>query len=142
MAGLVFGGQVSSVIGFFYEKQNKQCGPWFRKWRMALADGDRKLLNEMTRQRDAEVHEQGAEVHSDVEMVPLTKIRMGPLYGAYEFDAPLIPPSEMAQKVLYFEMGGTKEEVIGTCKRYVELLEKLVREFDQAFIGGGFSQPP
>lgn len=133
------------VIGFFYEKQNKQCRLWFREWKMALADGDRKLLNEMTRQRDAEVHKQGAEVHADFEMVPLMKI-MGPrgrnLYGPYEFDAPGIPPSAMAVKVLYFEMGDTKEEVIETCQRYVELLEKLVREFDQAPIASRLSQPP
>jgi hypothetical protein len=65
-----------SVIGFFYEKQNKQYRPWFHEWKMALTDGDRKLLNEMTRQRDAEVHEQGTEVHAAIEMVALTEIRM------------------------------------------------------------------
>jgi hypothetical protein len=126
-----------SVIGFFCEKQNKQYRPWFREWRMALTGGDRKLLNEMTRQRDSEVHEQGTEVHAAVEMVPLTEIRMGAqAHIAYGFDGPPgTPPAQIGQKVYYFEIGGCKEEVIGTCKRYVELLEKLVQEFDRAAAG-------
>ena len=132
-----------SVIGFFCEKQNKQYKPWFQEWRMALADGDRKLLKEMSRLRNAEVHEEGAEAHAAVEMVPLREIRMGPqAHIAYGFDGPPgTPPLQMGQKIYHFQIGGTKEEVIGTCIRYVELLEKLVQEFDLAAAGGRFTQP-
>jgi hypothetical protein len=39
----------------------------------------------------------------------------------------------MGVMVYYFEIEGMKEKVVDTCKRYLALLEKLVREFDQAF---------
>ncbi len=38
----------------------------FSNVKMVLAESDRKLLNDMTSQRDAEIHEEGAEVLPEV----------------------------------------------------------------------------
>jgi hypothetical protein len=92
----------------------------------------------MNAQRVAEVHVQGAKTEGDIEMVPLiqyeTEHRPNNIsWMVSGSDAPGIPPSEMGLMVYYFEIDGKKENAVNSCKRYLALLEKLVREFQQAF---------
>ncbi len=69
--------------------------------------------------------------------MPVTEIgdRSHPAYGISWSGPPGVPPPTIGQKVHYFEMGGTKEEALATCKRCLELLEKSVRDFETAFPG-------
>ncbi len=126
-----------SVIGFFHAKENRQYRRWFRDWRMALADSERKLLNDMTRQRDLEVHEQGADVHADIEHVPVGEAEPGnrshPAYGISWAGPPGVPSPTIGTKVHYFQIGDTREQAVETCKRYLQLLDKLVRDFEGSF---------
>ena len=123
-----------SVIGFFHAKENRQYRRWFRDWRMARAGSERKLLNDMTRQRDLEVHEQGADVQSVIEHVPVSEVEFGnqshPAYGISWAGPPGVPPPTIGKKVRYFQIGGTREQAVETCKRYLQLLDKLVRDFE------------
>ena len=115
----------------------KRFDKWFSDWEMGLAETDQKLWGFMPNERGKEVHARGAEVYPVIEMVPVTQIqtrdRRHPAYGITWWGPPGVPPPEVGQKVHYFEMGGTREQVVGTCRRYLELLEKLVRDFDNAF---------
>ncbi len=122
-----------TVTGFFDEKRNRQYRRWFHQCKMVLAESDRKLLNDMTSQRDAEIHEEGAEVLPEVEFVPVTEIdrgpRSSPAYGMHWG----IPPPKIGTKVLYFNLRGKRAKVTTTCKRHLELLDQLVRDFESAF---------
>ncbi len=133
-AFLTSGCSVTSVL-----LNEKQCGPWSKKWKDTLTGSDRKLWDFMHKERNAEVHRKGTKIDTEVLFVPIIEVRQDarghPAYGFHWFAPPGTPPPEVGKQVHYFEMGSTKEEVTETCKRYLELLERLVQEFDQAFPG-------
>ncbi len=52
-----------SVTEIFY----KDCRGWFHNWRMALDDSDRRFLNDMSHQRNLEVHAGGSALRDSSE---------------------------------------------------------------------------
>ena len=128
-----------SVTLFLQCEQKGSYDVWYPNWYQALSEDERKLLKFSNAQRVAAVHKQGAETQSDIEMVSLTQFEAEYKPQSISwmtsgwFDRPGIPPTKMGVMVYYFEIEGTKEKAVDTCKRYLALLEKLVREFDQAF---------
>ena len=87
----------------------------------------------MTKQRDNEVHEEGADVSHQVEDVPVSKIETpSGLHAAYapSFGDPF-SEVKIGVKVYYFILGGTLVPVIETCQRYVGLLERAVEDFSK-----------
>ena len=77
----------------------------------------------------------GAAVESVDEFIPVTEIRTAdrthPAYGFHWFGPPGTPPPKVGRKARFFELGGTKEEVVETCARYVEILRDLVDRFER-----------
>src|SRR5207249_2777260 len=66
----------------FFEKRNQKA--WWGQWRANRSPDDLQLLNQMTKQRDNEVHEDGADVAHRIEDVPLSKIETpSALHAAY-----------------------------------------------------------
>src|SRR5437773_9100380 len=59
-----------SVTNFLENNQRA----WWSQWKTGRPGDDRQLLNQMTKQRDNEVHEKGADVAHQLEDVPLSKI--------------------------------------------------------------------
>jgi hypothetical protein len=122
-----------SVTGFFEnKKQQKHITAWWRQWK-ARRPADLQLLNQMTKHRDNEVHEEGADVSHQMEDVPLSKIETpSGLHAAY---APsfgeLWGEAQISLKVYYFTLGGKTVPVTETCQRYVTLLERAVAEFSK-----------
>ena len=119
----------------FFEKRNQKA--WWSQWkanRASKSPEDLRLLNQMTKQRDNEVHEKGADVAHQLEDVPLSKIETASgLHAAYapSFGEPWGEP-QISLKVYYFTLGGKPVNVIETCQRYVGLLERAVEEFSKA----------
>jgi len=116
----------------FFEKRNQKA--WWSQWRANRSPDDLQLLNQMTKQRDNEVHEEGADVAHRIEDVPLSKIETpSALHAA---DAPSFGEPwgevQVGLKVYYFTLGGKTVNVIETCRRYVGLLECAVAEFSKA----------
>jgi hypothetical protein len=127
-----------SVTFALQSEEKASYDAWYSKWCQALGKDERELLRFMNDQRVAEVHVQGAKTQGDIEMVPLTQFESEYRPNSISWmvcgcDAPGIPPPEMGIMVYYFEIKGKKENALNTCKRYLALLERLVREFDQAF---------
>ena len=109
-------------------------GEWFDGWKLALSEDDQSLLKFMNEQRVAEVHCEGAAVQVEVKFVRLfelkTKSQSSPYYGFQWFGPPGVEPPTVGKGVPYFETGGgTKEEAIETCKRYRDILRRLVGDF-------------
>ena len=122
-----------SVTDFFERKQKA----WWSQWkanRASKSPEDLRLLNQMTKQRDNEVHEKGSDVSHQVEDVPLRKIETpSGLHAAYapSFGEPW-GEVKVGMKVYYFMLGGKAVPVIETCQRYVGLLERAVEDFSKA----------
>jgi len=116
----------------FFEKRNQKA--WWSQWRANRSPDDLQLLNQMTKQRDNEVHEEGADVAHRIEDVPLSKIETpSGLHAAYisSFGEPW-GEVQVGLKVYYFTLGGKPVNVIETCQRYVILLERAVAEFSKS----------
>ena len=83
----------------------------------------------MRKQRNLEVHDLGAETQESVEMIPLAHAaRNSPLYSAY-----VDTGAEIGQKVYCVEINGKNERALEVCRRYLDLLRKLVDDFDHTF---------
>jgi hypothetical protein len=98
-----------SIIGFFEGKQNRD---WFRDWKMGLTDPDKQLLNYMVGQRNLEVHQDGADV------IP-------------EFQPVAANANSLRLKKYYFWMDGERSDINNMCVGYLELLVKLMTDFDE-----------
>ncbi len=108
---------------------------WFPKWKTSQTLEDQKLLYFINEQRVEAVHRLGAEAKTDIEYIQLSKIRNSqrrhPAYGFHWWEPPGTPEPKIGQQVYYFERNGTKKEVISVCKHYIELIERLVKDFLQ-----------
>jgi len=116
-----------SVTDFFERNQKV----WWSQWKndQRRSEEDRRLFNDMTKQRDNEVHEKGADVAHQIEDVPLSQIETpSGLHAAYisSFGEPW-GEVQVGLKVYYFTLGGETVNVIKTCERYVTLLEDGVQ---------------
>jgi hypothetical protein len=116
------------VIGLFY----KDCRSWFLDWKMALVDCDRKFLNDMSRQRNLEVHEGGADLIPQFEPVSITKLEADARHVDSWSGPPSIRPPQVEKKNYYFLIDGKQLEVNSVCKRYLELLMKLMSDFEES----------
>ena len=92
---------------------------------MALSEEERKLLNDMTHQRNLEVHAGGPDVVPEFCPLPSGEIKAQGSSGTQS----IVTSSEA--KKYYFWIDGRQSDVNGTCRRYVELLLKLVSDFDE-----------
>jgi hypothetical protein len=111
-----------SITGFFCEEQNRL---WFQDWKMRLTEGDRILLNYMVRQRNMEVHESGADVIP--EFGPLTSREIESEGSSRSLP---ILVSSVATKYCFW-IDGKQLDVNSTCRHYLELILKLVADFDK-----------
>ncbi len=82
----------------------------------------------MNDQRVAVTHRQGAETTPVSEKVTVRESEH-PAHGVHYFMPPGTDPPWTILDVHYFAYNGKKEEVVATCQRYVEYLERMVRDF-------------
>ncbi len=123
-----------SVTLFLQVEQKELYDACFLGWSKAPVGDEPELLKFMNAQRVAEVHKGGAEVYPMVERVPVTEAkfrdRRHPAYGISWWGPPGVPPPTIGTKVHYFQIGDTREQAVETCKRYLQLLEKWVRDVE------------
>ena len=121
-----------SVVGFFDGKQNMYYRQWYQNWMMGLPATDRKFLNAMVNQRNLVVHEGGAYIIPEIELVPQGKDSVG--LSCEISSTSCIPEHSTAslrKKKYYFWIDGRRLDAVSTCERYVELLLKLVTDFEE-----------
>jgi len=122
-----------SVVGFFDGKQNVYYRQWYRDWKIGLPEPDRKLLNDMVCQRNLVVHEGGADIIPEFELVPQGKDSANLSYensstGCLSENS----TTPLRRKKYYFWIDGKRLDAVSTCERYLELLLKLVTDFDES----------
>jgi hypothetical protein len=123
---------------------------WNPRWEERLSPEERKLLNFTTACRNADVKEGGIETRIDeCETIDIYELlKNPPHYSSDIFDVHRQHPAyhdthrpaafgtespslNLERSVSYFDRGDVKEEVTVTCQKYLDYLEKFVREFEQ-----------
>jgi len=122
-----------SVTFVLQAEQKSLYDAWFGGWEQALSAEEQALLEFMRERRNTELKEGDSAVHAEVQFVPFFEIkskdRGSPYYGIQWVVAPGEPPPTVGKVTHYYQIGGTREEAIETCRRYEELLERLVNDF-------------
>jgi len=108
---------------------------WYDSWLANLSPADQGVFKFMNAQRVLEVHLTGADVTSTMEFRPVTQVERGtggqPGYKVYWSGPPGTPPPEIGLPVHQFRVGDDLVDVGGACRRYLSILEQLVRDFTQ-----------
>jgi hypothetical protein len=125
-------------VTFALQKEAKtEYDAWSSSWFGALPPEDRRLMDYMKEQRNAELKQAGAVVSTTVEErlvwrrknsgpnTPIAAALLG--LNEYGFNATIGVPA------LVFEIDGTSKPAREVCARYVALLDALVADFKRAF---------
>lgn len=113
----------------------KDYDNWEAQWSANRIQDERDLLDFMWNQRNRESHRRGAQTTPDVMYVPVTAIstdRGHPAYGFHWFGLPDTPPPSVGIPTRTFTLGGTQEDVVAVCKRYLDVLDTLIQDFMSA----------
>lgn len=121
-----------SVVGFFDGKQNVYYRQWYRGWKIGLTKPDRKLLNDMVHQRNLVVHKGGADIIPEFDLVPQGKDWVGFSYENSSTGFSENSTTPLRRKKYYFWIDGKRLDAVSAFERYVELLLKLVTDFEDS----------
>lgn len=125
----------SVTFALQYEEKDKYDA-WFPRWLRNRNEEDHKLFEFLKTQRNVEQKQGGTKVNVFWEYIPVIEVRTdnrGHLsYGFHWFEPPGTPPPRVGLSVHYFELAGDEREVTAACKRYVDILDVLVRDFIEA----------
>lgn len=116
----------------------------FPGWHDALSPEDRRLFRFMYEQRRVEVHEEGAKVDHETSMIPVWEVWREPSSSPYfiaRFGGPYASTpfgddyasAKVGVLTPRFEIApGEYRDAMEVCRRYVGLLEDVVRACEQA----------
>ena len=131
-----------SVLWVLHHEEKKKWKAWEPTWKATLNDEERKFLKFTNQLRIDEAKRSGAETIVEWEEVAFDGLlsanldpeRQHPAYGMHRRSS--IPGLSASAKVMrrayYLEQESGKEEVTSVGERYLNFLEKVVQEFEQA----------
>ena len=116
------------------QKEEKQrYDAWFPKWFARRSKDERDLCNFMRDQRNVELHETGADVNLSSVPIPYIEIAAGefgnPMYSFQSIDSPGTHAPTVERTAYHFGLLGTETEVTVACRRYLDLVAELMRDF-------------
>jgi hypothetical protein len=122
---------LSAARGVRWTLQNEEpekYKSWTDTWSAKDTDANKQLLKLVNEQRIAVTHRKGAETTPVAEKVTLRESEH-PAYGLHYFGPPGTDPPWTILDVHHFEFDGKKEEVVATCERYVDYLDRMLKDF-------------
>jgi hypothetical protein len=113
---------------------------WCKDWVAGLNPDDARLYDHCVDQRDADTHHVGVQVTRGVEMAPMSERPFDPdrawPYYQVLVNGVLRPPGSPAARfgrpTSSFTIDNKPEEVLAACNRYLDLLDRMVRDFQTA----------
>ena len=143
--------QVARTVPWVLQSEEKEkYDAWNPIWEQQLSSEEHELLKFTKKIRNEAVKRGVIETVAEWENIDLYELlkvskpsiesmifdvtRQHPAYGVHRSWLPgTEPPSvNLVRRIFHFERKGVKEGVTATCRRYLDYLEKLVREFEQA----------
>lgn len=124
-----------AVTWVLQHEEKDRYDAWSPAWFNSRSPEDQTLLKDMITRRNFVQKRGGTQTDEDWEYVPVTEVEQDnqghPAYGFHWFGPPGTPPPTVGMPVYSFK--GSGEEVTSACQRYLELLDKLVREFIETY---------
>jgi hypothetical protein len=107
---------------------------WITDWKDNLSPADKELLEIMNKNRNREVHSEGARYDARVESKPFLGTHLDQSTGSFvHMTAPHgVSLGSFDVKRYYFKCGGRDEPALNLCAQYLDLLRRLVSEFEAA----------
>lgn len=127
-----------SIPWVMQNEEKEKYDAWLPVWEEQLTPEERKLLKVTNELRLDEVKRQGADIIVEFEEVAIHELispnfdleRLHPAYGTHIFSAlPGTPQPKTHRPAYYLEHEDGKAQVTTVCKRYLDDLEKMVRDF-------------
>jgi hypothetical protein len=126
-----------SVTWTIKKEEKKKWLAWEPTWRKNRSAEEQKLLHLTNKLRTDEAKRGGADLIVDFEEVALNELlsaniglrRQHPAYRPTVFSPLGMSQPTMLRPVHYFQHKEGKDEIAAICKRYLTLLEKVVRDF-------------
>jgi hypothetical protein len=116
-----------------------QYDAWFPQWLASLPEEDQQLLGYLKDQRNLELHNTGSEVEMALEFKPISAVPMTEAqrahvaYGIQVFSIFGTPEPQVGIPRYSFSTASSNQDnqadVVEMCRRYVCLLDQLVRAF-------------
>jgi len=122
---------VSVIYALRYENRGS-FDHWFSKWKKALPPEDAQLLGRGWGERDAEVHETGADI------VREQRAMRPELVKGFHIVAPLHPGTTLATGTWvsvdehYFDTGEERVEAVDLFRQFLGLLDRLLSELPKS----------
>ena len=122
-----------SVDYVLRNEQETKYKKWFPKWKATLSKDDRKFIEFMIGERGSEIHATGANHFIEEQTISI--------YDVYKDESGIIevfsppakfmsgPPATICKPKRFFHLHGQPKEVLDVCTRFVNMVEKIVREF-------------
>ncbi len=107
---------------------------FYATWEANLVPDEQRILKFMVDDRNLEVHESGSRRAEQSDAIPVYS-EYQDKSGKVTVSAPLGlsgPPAEILKPIYYFEVDGRQEEVLTVCEKYLDLLEGLVKDFENS----------
>jgi hypothetical protein len=127
-----------SVTWTLGNEEPEKWKAWEPKWKDTRSNEEQKLLDLTNELRLDEAKRGGANALVEWEVVALHELlrsgdvepwRQHPAYGHHVFAPPGTPPPQVRRPAYYFEQEDGKQEVTAVCQRYLDFLEKTLKDF-------------
>jgi len=109
-------------------EQKALYNAWFPDWLAARTQEERDLLDFMKEQRNAAQKRGATDASQSWEEMPLHRVAH-PRYGFYWTGPVESGPPTVMVPTYTFNIDGTPQEVLETCGRYLDLINRLVNDF-------------
>lgn len=115
------------------EPEEGGSGKFYREWVKSLSANEQELMKFMQKDRNLEVHQVGhGSRHYQKESRTVVQGHYEDESGRMFAHTPVgTPPTEIAKSTYFFRINGSEIPVLECGRKYVELLERLVREYRQ-----------
>ena len=122
-----------SVTFALQAEHKERYDAWFPAWKKALSNDQTSLLTNFNDERIAAVHQKGARVTQGEELISGAEyLAAASLEGVHvEVSGPLgVPLPTFRKLAMSFSFDGAAAEVIQSAATYLDLVQKLVRDFE------------
>jgi hypothetical protein len=145
-----------SVSWVLQNEEREKYDAWLPTWEEQLSPDERQSLRFMNERRLDTVKRSGIEATIEWEDIDIYELLKTSRLSSKIFDVnmphaaygnhasasgPERPSVSFVRPVFHFEREGVKEEVTATCRKYLDYLERLVRDFSQAHGGQTEKRP-
>jgi hypothetical protein len=120
-------------------EETEKWKEWEPKWRAKRSTDEQELLDITNEFRIDEEKKGGTSLTVELEEVAVHELlranldlrRQHPAYGHHWTGPPGVPPPKTLRPAYYFKDKEGKEEITAFCERYLDFLEKMVKDFSE-----------